>query len=167
MLQGTRWLPHPLMTLTLIVLWLLLMNTISFGHIFLGAILGIAIPWFTNKFWPERPCLSKPMLMVRFFLGTFLYDVIVANINVVRLILQPDIGTLQPDFFEVPLDAQDDLVISILASVISLTPGTVSSEVSADRSTLIVHGLDVPDKEEAVRNIKTRYEAPLKEMFSC
>lgn len=163
----TRWLPHPLMTLVLIVVWLFLVNTITFGHLFLGTLLGIAIPWFTNRFWPERPKIAKPLLLFRFFFITFVTDVIVANITVVRLFLQPDISRLRPRFIEVPLDTQDPMVITILASVISLTPGTVSAEVSEDRQTLIVHGLDVADEALAVQTIKTRYEAPLKEIFSC
>ncbi|HKK99543.1 MAG TPA: Na+/H+ antiporter subunit E, partial [Desulfotignum sp.] len=79
----------------------------------------------------------------------------------------PDISRLRPRFLEIPLDTQDPMVITILASVISLTPGTVSAEVSKDRQTLIVHGLDVADEKTAIHTIKTRYEAPLKEIFSC
>ena len=166
-LSAQRWLPHPLMTLMLIIVWLLLVNAISFGHIMLGILFGVAIPWFTNRFWPERPKIAKPVQLVRFFLGTFLRDIIVANLNVVRLILQPDISRLQLGFIAVPLDIADQMVISILASVISLTPGTVSAEITLDRRVLIVHGLDIPDRKAAVRTIKTRYEAPLKEIFSC
>ena len=166
-LSHGRWLPHPLMTLMLIIIWLLLVNTISFGHIILGTLLGTAIPWFTNRFWPERPRIAKPVLLLRFFFGIFLRDILVANLNVVRLILQPDISQLQPGFIAVPLDITDQMVISVLASVISLTPGTVSAEITLDRLVLIVHGLDVPDEKAAVQAIKTRYEAPLKEIFSC
>jgi multicomponent K+:H+ antiporter subunit E len=164
---GNRWLPHPLLSLVLIIAWLFLVNTVTFGHLFLGTLLGIAIPWFTNRFWPERPTITKPLLLFRFFFITFVTDVIVANLTVVRLFFLPDISRLRPRFIEIPLDTKDPMVITILASVISLTPGTVSAEVSEDRQTLIVHGLDVADETLAVQTIKTRYEAPLKEIFSC
>jgi len=166
-MPGTRWIPHPLMTIALIILWLLLNNNLSFGHILLGILLGLAIPWFTDRFWPERPRIAKRYLFLKFFLGTFPYDVIVANINVVRLILQRDISTLQPKFIRIPLDSQDPMVISILANVISMTPGTVSTEITEDQKTLIVHGLNVPDEQATVTGIKTRYEATLKEIFAC
>lgn len=166
-MPGNRWIPHPLMTLVLIVLWLLLNNSVSFGHIVLGLLLGVAIPWFTNQFWPERPRICKRGLFLKFFFGIFIYDVIVANISVVRLILQPDIGKLQPKFIRIPLDTDDPLVISILANVISMTPGTVSTEITQDQKTLIVHGLNVPDEKAAVNEIKTRYEATLREIFTC
>lgn len=161
------WLPHPLMTLTLIIIWLFLVNRISLGHILLGTFAGVAIPWFTHRFWPEHPQIEKPMLLARFFMTTFLTDIIIANLNVVRLILQPDISTLRSGFIEVPLDTDDYMVISILASVITLTPGTVAAEILRDRHSLIVHSLDFPDRGEAVQYIKTRYEAPLKEIFAC
>lgn len=160
-------LPHPLLSVVLVGLWLLLVNSISVGHILLGAVLGVAIPVFTDRFWPERPHIARPGLLVRFFLGTFLYDVLVANIRVVMLILQRDIDRLRPAFIEIPLDTDDHLVISMLASVISLTPGTVSCELSSDCRTLIVHCLHSLDPEDDIRTIKSRYEAPLKEIFSC
>ncbi len=166
-MQGNRLIPHPLMSFALIILWLLLNNTFSFGHILLGTLLGIMIPWFTNRFWPARPRICKRRLFLKFFFGIFLYDVVVANLNVVRLILQPDISKLQPKFIEIPLDTDDPMVISILANVISMTPGTVSTEITADKKTLIVHGLNVPDERAAIAEIKSRYETTLKEIFTC
>ncbi|WP_027389096.1 Na+/H+ antiporter subunit E [Chrysiogenes arsenatis] len=162
-----RLLPHPSLTIALTLLWLLLVNSLDMGNIVLGIILGLVIPWFTDRFWRERPKIVNYPLLFRFFLGTFLYDVIVSNFTVVRLILKPDISTLQPGFIEIPLDTSDSLVISILASVISLTPGTVSSDVSEDRTMLLVHNLHVPDKQAAIDGIKSRYEATLKEIFGC
>lgn len=164
---GNPWLPHPLLTLALLIIWLLLANTISPGHILLGALLGILIPWFTSRFWPERPKIVKPGRLLHFFFFTVLSDIIVANINVVKLILQPDLSHLKPGFIELPLDIQDPMVITILASIISLTPGTVTAEVNQDQRSLTVHGLDIPDSQAEIHLIKTRYEAPLKEIFSC
>ncbi|MNN12634.1 Na(+)/H(+) antiporter subunit E [compost metagenome] len=93
-----------------------------------------------------------------------LYDIVVANLQVARLVVGPT-QTLRPAFVEIPLELTDDLPITILASVITLTPGTVSADLSADRRTLLVHGLDVPDPAGLVADIKARYEAPLKEIF--
>jgi multicomponent K+:H+ antiporter subunit E len=68
----------------------------------------------------------------------------------------------------VPLDLRSELGISLLANTISLTPGTVSSWLSPDRQSLVVHGLDVRDPEGLVTTIKRRYESPLREVFeSC
>ncbi len=65
------------------------------------------------------------------------------------------------------MELTDDLAISMLVSIITLTPGTCSADLSADRRTLLVHGLDVPDPQTLIADIKARYEAPLKEIFPC
>lgn len=100
------------------------------------------------------------------FTGKVFYDIVVANLQVVRLVLGPK-SRLQPAFVEVPVEIDNEFVLSALACIISLTPGTVSANISSDHKTLLVHGLDVPDRDELVAAVKSRYEAPLLEIFEC
>ncbi len=160
-----RWLPHPLLTPVLAIVWLLLNNSLALGQILLGLLLGWAIPCFTLAFWPERVRFYSPRAALR-FAAVFLYDVVIANIAVARLILAGP-RVLRPCFVNVPLDLTDDLAISLLANTICLTPGTVSARLSADRRTLLVHALDCADPEALVAEIKQRFEVPLKEMLEC
>lgn len=158
-------LPHPLMSLALVLVWLLLVNDISIGHILFGALLGIGIPVFTNNFWPERPRIARPGLIL-LLSGRMLYDIVVANFTVARQILSSR-KTLNPDFVEFPLELKDEFAITVLANLISLTPGTVSADLSEDRRFLIVHALNVADKAALIEEIKQRYERTLKEIFPC
>ncbi|MEY6432384.1 Na+/H+ antiporter subunit E [Thioalkalicoccus limnaeus] len=158
-----RWLPHPLLTLTLILTWLFLVNDISVAHLLLGTLFGVLIPLFTAPFWPERPRLLRPLVLVR-FLVVVLGDIVIANLQVARLVLGPT-ERLRPAFIELPLDLTDPFAITILASTVSLTPGTVSADVSPDRRFLLIHSLDTEDPEALIARIKARYEAPLKEMI--
>ncbi|QKT05072.1 Na+/H+ antiporter subunit E [Ectothiorhodospiraceae bacterium 2226] len=160
-----RLLPHPLLTAVLIVVWLLLVNNIEPGHIVLAVIFGVLLPMLTHRFWPDRPHVRSPLALTR-FVAVVLWDIVIANLNVARLILGPT-RRLRPAFVTVPLDTRDEFTITLLASTISLTPGTVSSDVAPDRSALLVHALDVEDVDRLVRQIKTRYEAPLMESFGC
>lgn len=160
-----RWLPHPLLTPVLAIIWLLLNNSLEPGQILLGLLLGWAIPRFTLGFWPERVRIRRPGQLLRFF-GVFLSDVIIANLSVAQLILAGP-RRLHPAFVVVPLDLTDDLAISLLANTICLTPGTVSAQLSADRCQLLVHALDCTDPQSLVIAIKTRFEAPLKEILEC
>lgn len=164
-MKRLRWLPHPASSAALLAIWLMFNNTIAPAHILLGAFLGIAIPWLTRAFWPEELRLSHPMAALRL---TFvvLYDIVIANVTVARLILGP-VSALRPAFVEVPLQLQSPYAISALASMITLTPGTVSADLSQDRRTLLVHALDVDDKDALVAEIKRRYETPLMEIFEC
>jgi multicomponent K+:H+ antiporter subunit E len=98
------------------------------------------------------------------FLPVFLWDVLVANLRVAWLIVNVA-HKLRPYWLVIPLDVQNPHGITTLANVISLTPGTVSAEVGADRKTLLVHALDVADPEEEITTIKERYERPIMEIF--
>jgi len=160
-----RLLPHPIFSLVLLLVWLLLNNTISAGHIVLGSIIALVLPWSTAGFWADRLHLHKPGLALRFLL-LVLWDITVANIQVAKLILSPR-SKLRPAFVHYPLELDNDFAITVLAATISLTPGTVSIDVSADHRTLLVHGLDVDDEAALIAEIKSRYEAPIKEIFGC
>ncbi|MEO1750352.1 Na+/H+ antiporter subunit E [Thiofaba sp. EF100] len=157
-------LPHPLLSLTLLVLWLLLNNSLSAGQLLLGSLLAVLIPRLTAAFWPEQVRIRRPGVLLR-FVGIVLWDILVANFIVARRILGP-VEALQPGFMRIPLDVQSPLAISLLANTISLTPGTVSCDVSPDRRFLLVHALHVTDVEAEIRQIKSRYERPLQEVFT-
>ncbi len=159
-------LPHPFLSLTLWIFWLLLNNTVAAGHVVLGLILAVTIPLLISDFWPEKVRLSAPLTLLKFFL-VVLWDILIANIIVAKLILGAN-KKLQPAFITIDLDIQSPLGISVLANTISLTPGTVSCDLSADRRHLLVHALHVDDVSDTIKQIKQRYEAPLKKVFtSC
>jgi multicomponent K+:H+ antiporter subunit E len=158
-----RLLPHPLLTLTLAVLWLLLVNRVDAGHVVLGALLGWLIPFATSPFWPERIRIRHPFVLLR-YLGVLVVDIVHGSFQVAGLILRGP-ARLRPAFVEVPLALETDVAISLLANTISLTPGTVAVHLNADRRTLIVHALDVGDAGQLIARIKQRYEAPLRQIF--
>ena len=160
-----RWLPQPMFSLFLWLIWLLLVNTVAPGQMVLGALLAMAIPLFTIRFWPDQPCMRSPLTLVA-FVGVFFFDIVIANLTVARLILGP-IRRLRPAFITLPLDLKNDFAITLLAHTISLTPGTVSSQVADDRRSLLIHVLDLDNEALLVQRIKQRYEAPLKEIFPC
>ena len=86
----------------------------------------------------------------------------VANLTVARLVLgRPH--RLQPAFVAVPLEVERDWAITLLAHTVSLTPGTVSAELSSDRRVLLVHALTAAADEDLGARIKTRYERPILE----
>lgn len=160
-----RLLPQPLLSLFLLFIWLLLMNDLGLGHWLMGALLGWLIPLLTHLFWERTPKLYKPVKLCLFFLR-ILGDIVFANLQVAKLIIGST-AKLRPAFVEIPLELEDDLALTMLASIVSLTPGTVSADLSDDRKTLLVHGLDVADEAQLIHDIKQRYEAPLIEVFTC
>lgn len=156
-------LPRPGLTVLLLAIWLTVQMSFSIGNIVMGAILGLLIPIFATRFWPNAPTVHKLFLLGRYVV-VFLYDVVVANLQVAGWILGPK-DKLRPRFLYLPLEVEHPFTITVLASTISLTPGTVSSHLSGDRKMLIVHCLHTNDDEATVREMKERYEKPLKEIF--
>lgn len=160
-----RLLPHPLLTLVLIGLWLALLNGYSVGGLLVGIVLGMIIPIYTAHFWPDRPIIRKPLNIIS-FICILIFDVIVANIQVAYLILFRPSSKLRTRWITVPLDLKTPEGITALAGTITLTPGTISSDLSADGRSLLVHCLDVESEADLIDRIKVRYERRIKAILS-
>lgn len=163
--ESRRYLPRVFNFVLLFVVWILLTNTFTFGNFLLGAILAWLIPVLVGGLQSAAPRVAKPLKSVRYVL-ILLGDIIASNIVVAKQVLGP-LDKLKPGFIAIPLELQRPLPLTLLASTISLTPGTISTEVSADNRTLYVHALNVENESKLVEQIKTRYETPLKEIFEC
>jgi len=160
-----RLLPHPLLSLTVFLLWAVISNAASPGLFLLGGLLAFAVPLLTRRFWPAPPRLIRPWLALR-FCTVFAADVFTANWRVAWRVIGP-LHRLSPAFVEVPLEIHDPFLATLLASIVSLTPGTVAIDVDRQRWVMLVHALDAPDPQALVQEIKARYEQPLLEMFTC
>lgn len=156
--------PHPVLTLTLIALWQMLMNTVSLGTLLFGLILGIVVPILTAPYWPDRPVLRKPLRIIEY--GTVvIWDIIVANVVVSWIVLFKPNHKIQSRWVTVPLDLRTPEAITALAGTITMTPGTVTADLSACGRALLVHCLDAEDPDAVRDEIKNRYERRLKEIF--
>jgi multicomponent K+:H+ antiporter subunit E len=163
-----RWLPHPVLSVLLAVCWLWLNNTLEAGHVLLGAALGVGIPYLTRRFWPEPLVIRRPLRVVE-YVAVVTWDIVVANVQVAAIILGPR-SRLHPAFVRVPLDLRTDFAVTVLASTVTLTPGTVSVEIEDDGAggrALVFHALRCLDAEDMIRTIKQRYERRLQEILEC
>jgi multicomponent K+:H+ antiporter subunit E len=154
------------LSLALFITWPMLNESASAGHLLLGAALAIAIPGFTERWRPDRPRLARPGVALRLAL-TVLRDIVQSNLAVARLILGRE-ERITPRFVWVPLSLTDPHAIVALAGIITMTPGTLSADLSDDRRHLLVHAFDVDDaaaQAALVVDIKARYEAPLAQIF--
>ncbi|MCB5225251.1 Na+/H+ antiporter subunit E [Alishewanella sp. 16-MA] len=170
------WLPTPYRSVLLFLVWLLLNQSVAPVHLFFGFVLALLIPWISAKFRDPQPLIERPILALRYILMV-LMDIVTANAQVAILILGPT-KRLKPAFVRVPLDLQHELPITILASTVSMTPGTVSADIYPTKEMLaegeevkqrwlLIHVLNLEDEAELIASIKSRYEAPLKEIFQC
>jgi len=156
--------PHPLLTAWIVVVWLLLNNDLALGHLLIGLVLGVLIALGTSAYWPGRPRLRAPLMMIEFAL-VVLWDIMVSNIQVAYLILFRRSDSLRSQFIALPLDLKTPEAITVLAGTITMTPGTVSADISADGRALLVHCLETDSPNDVIAQIKERYERRLKRVF--
>jgi multicomponent K+:H+ antiporter subunit E len=159
-----RLLPRPGLTALLIALWVVMVGDLSFGALFLGIVFGIAVPIFTAPWWPGRPRVR--FLPALGYAVLVLWDILVANLQVAAIILFKRTRDLRPAWLTIPLELTSPDAITVFAGTISLTPGTVSADVSACGKYLLVHALHAPDPASEVAKVKARYEARLKGIFA-
>ncbi len=158
-----RVVPSLPLTLTIIVFWLLMTDSFNLGQALLGLLLGVVVPLFAARLDREFARIGSLRPLPK-LIATVLWDILVSNVRVAIQVLGPE-KRLHPGFIWVPLDIGNIHGIAALTSLITLTPGTVSAALSDDRRYLLVHVLNLADEDALVDEIKTRYEAPLMEIF--
>lgn len=154
----------PLLSLALFALWLLLNDSVSVGHLLIAAVVALGAPWLSGSLRPQGGHVSKPLVLLRLTLVVG-RDVVWSALNVARGVLvawrRPPRGT----FVRIPLELRDAQALTALAIITTVVPGTVWSELSPDRSTLLLHVWDLDDERGFIEHFKHAYERPLLEIF--
>lgn len=160
-----RILPTPLLSAFLLVVWALLFNSLEPGVLILGAVIAWFIPFLFRTAWPNFVSIKRPGLAIVYFF-ILLHDIVVANFKVAVLILRRP-RSIKPALFVFPLDMTQELPVTILASTITLTPGTVSCEITRGRKGILIHSFSEENPDAVIEVIRNRYERRLKEIFQC
>lgn len=159
-----RVLPHPLLSVVLTAVWLALVNKVTPGNLLLGAALGLIVPIMTAPYWPGRARVHRPLRVIE-YIFIVMWDIVVANVQVALIIIFKRDADIRSRWICVPLDLTSAEAITVLAGTITMTPGTVSSMLSADGGSILVHCLHTDDPDAVRDTIKNRYEWRLKEIF--
>ena len=158
-----RWLPTPLVSLALLLLWLMLNQTIEPAHILLGALIAVAVPLMIAPLRPTPVRVSRPLTVIRLTVYS-LIEILRSCFNVCTLILFGG-DRLNTQFIRIPLDLRDPHGLAVLACIINSTPGTVWVEIIPGSNDLALHVFDLHDADWWVNMIKTKLEQPLIEIF--
>ena len=159
-----RLLPAPLLSAALWALWLVLHETLALGHVLLGLAIGLVIPLLTASLRPRQVRIRRPLVLVRlvFIVG---FDVVKSALEVAADVLRLDRRDPNSRFVRIPLELRAPAALAALATITTVVPGTVWSELAFDRSALLLHVWDLTDEAEFVAHFKARYERPLMEIF--
>jgi len=142
--------------------WAMLKDEVTFLNLVMGFLIGLVLLYVFRSALGAG-CYTIRLWQVAKLTGFFLKEVVVANIVVVRQVLAPTLN-IKPGIIALPLDVKTDVQITLLASMISLTPGTLSMDVSEDRRFLFVHIFNIDDKDEIIRTIKGTFEKGILEV---
>ncbi|WP_202927921.1 Na+/H+ antiporter subunit E [Cyclobacterium roseum] len=152
-----------LSNLLLSFIWLAVTGTFSFVNFVFGFLLSFFLLWLISRNSGENKYFHRGPKLIA-FIFFFLYELIKANLQVAYDVVTPSYY-MKPGIIKIPLSAKSDLEITLLANLITLTPGTLSLDVSDDRKVLYVHAMYVNDKEEFVAGIKNGFERKLLEIL--
>jgi multicomponent K+:H+ antiporter subunit E len=158
----TRLVPHPLVSLALLLLWLLL-TRFSLGHLVLGTAIALAAGAAFARLEPATPRIRRIWPLVR-LLGIVGLDIIRSNTAVAWLILSGS-NARRSGFVEIPLRLKDPSALALLSMILTATPGTAWLEYDPPSGILLLHVFDLKDPEEWMALIRDRYETLLMEAF--
>lgn len=145
-----------LLNLILTIVWVFLTGSLAVVNFIFGFVLSFFVLWIISRKQENRKYFVIAPRIISFFFY-FLYELFKANIQVAADVVTPKFY-MTPGIVAFPLDAKSDLEITLLANVISLTPGTLSLDVSKDKSILYIHAMYVGDKDEFIAGIKNGFE---------
>lgn len=152
------------LTGTLLLMWLLLNDTVSLGHVLLGLLLAVALAWASGVLRPLKPRIRRAHLAL-VLLGFVLHDIVRSNIGVARIVLGLGNRQVRSGFVKIPLTLTDPHGLAVLACIVTATPGTVWADHDVATSTLTLHVLDLQSEQEWIDWIKQRYESLLEGIF--
>ncbi len=148
-----------LLNLILTIVWVFLTGSMAFANFVFGFVLSFIVLWIISRKQENRKYFVVIPQIIAFFFY-FIWELLKANMQVAADVVTPKFY-MQPGIVAVPLDAKTDLEITLLANLISLTPGSLSIDVSDDKKTLYVHAMYINSKEEFVDEIKNGFEKRL------
>lgn len=152
-----------LLNLLLALSWMALTGEFGLANFIAGFVLGYAILWVSQRAMGASSYFVK-VRQVLSFIGFFLWELVLANLRVAYDIVTPGYF-MRPSVIAIPLDIKSDAEITLLANLITLTPGTLSLDVSTDRRTLYIHAVYVKDLEKFRQSIKDGFERRVQEVF--
>lgn len=154
----------PLLPVFLALMWLLLNDSLSPGHVVLGGVIALAVTAAVATLrplpaWPRRLYTALGLIWHVFI------DIVRSNLAVGRIVLGAARYRPNIEFIKIPLDLRDPHGLAMLTIIITGTPGTVWSGHDVENNVLTLHVLDLHDEAAWVRTVKQRYERPLMEIF--
>lgn len=149
--------------LVLSLAWAAIAGNFSILNIFMGFLFGLLAIWLVREQLGASLYFRKSRKIASLMI-LFLYELVLSTFSVALLVLKPRLD-FEPGIIAFPLMVKSDVEITLLANLITLTPGTLSVDVSDDKKTLYVHAIDASDPEGIIADIANGFEKKVIEVF--
>lgn len=144
------------------VMWMFLNEAYTIQSFVTGYILGILLLLLLNRYVPGRFYLDR-LFKIMQLIVLFIKELILSNIDIVKLVYTPKLKT-EPGIFALPLQVKSEWEITLLANLITLTPGTLTVAVSDNQTYLYIHAMDIDNIEDSIHSIKNTFEKAIMEV---
>lgn len=151
-----------LLNLTIAFVWMFFHNTWDGSTFFVGYLIGLGLLFMLRRFLPQEFYFRKGVAVLK-LLGLFLKELLLSALFVAKELLRPKLN-IKPGIVAVPTKLRSDLEITIFACLITLTPGTLTLEVSPENDVLYIHSMDIADTEQVISQIKNTFEKAIMEV---
>jgi multicomponent Na+:H+ antiporter subunit E len=151
-----------LLNIFLAFLWMFLKTSFTPAAFVVGYFWGLVILYIFRSYFPTRFYLHRVYSVIKLIL-LFLKELVLSNLNVLKHVLRPKLA-IKPGIFALPTELNKDWEIMLLANLITLTPGTLTVDVSEDSKVLYIHAVDIDDIHESVDSIKNTFEKAIMEV---
>lgn len=155
-----------LLVLVLALIWVAVTGSFTLVNLLFGVAIALCAVFVLRADFARPTGLVKLRQIVQLAL-MFLWELLASALRVALLVLRPNLrASLRPAIVALPLSVRSDAEITLLACMITLTPGTLSVDVSDDRTTLFVHVLDLDDRDTLVSAIVNGFEKRIREIYA-
>ncbi len=151
-----------LLNFSLAFLWMFLSANFSANGFLIGFLLGALALIIMRRFFNGRLYLERIWAIIKLAL-LFLKELVLANIAVLKVVLKPKLD-MQPAFFKYETALTEEWELTLLSSLITLTPGTVVVHISDDNKYLYIHAIDAADIDETIASIRDSFEKAILEV---
>ncbi|WP_042146058.1 Na+/H+ antiporter subunit E [Paucisalibacillus sp. EB02] len=151
-----------LINIIIALMWMFLSESYTFASFIAGYIWGLLLVLLLNRFIPGRFYGIRVVKIIKLIL-IFIRELVLSNLSILKLIYTPK-PEIEPGIFALPLEVKSNWEVTLLAHLISLTPGTLSVAVSDNNDTLFIHAMDIDEVDQSIQEIKDSFEKAILEV---
>lgn len=151
-----------LLNIFIALLWVFLQDSFEITNFITGFLVGLSLIFIMRRFFPT-PFYLKKVFSIIHLLYLFIMELIISSVLIIKQILRPELN-ITPGIFSFETELEGDMEVTVLALLLTLTPGSVVLEIAEDNKVFYIHAMDIPESRDAVLKAKETFEKAIMEV---